>query len=58
MQTQKQKQLIGAIAVILLLTITTLALVNRWNFIVWVVLDLIVAGVANLLLKRLNRKPI
>lgn len=55
---QKQKQLIGAIAIILLLTITTLALVYRINFIVWVILDLIVAGVANLLLKRIGRTPI
>jgi hypothetical protein len=55
---QKQKQIIGAIAIILLIIITTLALVYRINFIVWVILDLIVAGVANLLLKRIGRTPI
>jgi hypothetical protein len=57
-KVQKQKQLIGAVAVVLLLVITIAAIAFRVNFIVWVILDLIVAGVANLLLRRVGRVPI
>jgi hypothetical protein len=40
------------------LVITVVAIALRVNFIVWVILDLIVAGVANLLLRRVGRVPI
>jgi hypothetical protein len=57
-KVQKQKRLIGIVAVVLLLVITVVAIALRVNFIVWVILDLIVAGVANLLLRRVGRVPI
>ncbi len=55
---KKQKQIIGAVAITLLIIITVLALVYRVNFVVWVILDLIVAGIANLLLRRIGRTPL
>lgn len=57
-KVKKQKQVIGAVAVVLLLIITVVAIAFRVDFIVWVILDLIVAGVANLLLRRVGRVPL
>ncbi|MCW3995731.1 MAG: hypothetical protein NWE98_06245 [Candidatus Bathyarchaeota archaeon] len=54
-KTRKRKQLIGAISVALLLAFTILAILGLISFVVWVVADLIVAAVANLLLRRLGR---
>jgi hypothetical protein len=55
---QRKKRLIGAIAVILLIIITVLAIAYALNFIVWAILDLIVAGIANLLLRRVSKEPL
>jgi hypothetical protein len=55
---QRQKRAIGIVAVILLLVITVLAILLHTNFIIWVLADLVVAGVANLLLKRVGRRPL
>jgi hypothetical protein len=57
-RVQKQKRVIGAVAVTLLLVVTVLALVFRINFIVWVLVDLAIAGIANLLLRRVGRVPL
>lgn len=55
---RKKKQTIGVIAIILLLTITALAIFLHFAFLVWVAADLIVAGIANLLLRRVGRTPL
>jgi len=57
-KVQKQKRSIGAVAVVLLLIVTILALVFKFNFIVWVLLDLAIFGVANLLLRRVGKVPL
>ncbi len=57
-KVQKQKRIIGAVAVVLLLIVTVLAIMYQINFIVWVIIDLIIAGVANLLLRRVGRVPL
>ena len=57
-KVRKQKRLIGIVAVALLLVVTVLAIVARLNFIVWVLIDLVIAGVANLLLRRVGRVPL
>jgi hypothetical protein len=54
---RRQKRAIGIVAVALLLIITVLAIFLHTNFLIWVLADLIVAGIANLLLKRLGRTP-
>ena len=54
---RQTKRAIGAIAVALLLIITVLAIYLHTNFLIWVLADLIVAGIANLLLKRVGRTP-
>ncbi len=53
-RNRTKKRIVGAIAVILLLIFTVLALLQIIDFLVWVILDLIVAGIANLLFRRLN----
>ena len=53
----RKKRIIGVIAVALLLVITALAIFLKVSFIVWVIADLVVAGVANLLLRRIGRTP-
>ncbi|XHH08306.1 MAG: hypothetical protein ACFCUE_12145 [Candidatus Bathyarchaeia archaeon] len=57
-KVQKQKRIIGVVAVVLLLVVTVLAIVFRVNFIVWVLVDLAIAGVANLLLRRVGKVPL
>jgi ribosomal protein L40E len=49
---RQRKRAIGIVAIVLLLVITVLAILLHTSFIVWVLADLIVAGVANLLLRR------
>jgi hypothetical protein len=55
---RQRKRTIGAIAIILLLTITVLAIFLHISYLVWVVADLAVAAVANLLLRRVGRMPL
>jgi len=57
-KVRKQKRLIGIVAVALLLVVTVLAIYYHINFIVWVLIDLVIAGVANLLLRRVGRVPL
>ena len=55
---RRRKRTIGAIAITLLLIITVLAIFLHISFLVWVVADLAVAAVANLLLRRVGRMPL
>ncbi len=54
----QRKRTIGIIAITLLLVITGLAILMHISFLVWVVADLVVAAVANLLLKRVGKTPL
>jgi hypothetical protein len=55
---RNQKRAIGAIAIALLLLFTVMALLGWISYIVWVLADLVVAAVANLLLRRVGRSPV
>jgi len=55
---RRNKRTIGVIAITLLLIITGLAIFLHISFLVWVVSDLVVAAVANLLLRRVGRTPL
>jgi hypothetical protein len=52
---RRRKRTIGIIAITLLLLFTVLAILQVISFIVWVLADLVVAGIANLLLRRVGR---
>ena len=52
---RQRKRTIGAIAIALLLLFTVLALAQVISLIVWVLADLAVAAIANLLLRRVGR---
>jgi hypothetical protein len=54
----QRKRTIGIIAITLLLVITGLAILFHISFLIWVVADLVVAAVANLLLRRVGRTPL
>ena len=54
-KVRKQKRIIGAIAITLLVIVTIIAIATQLGFIVWVLLDVVIAGVANLLLRRVGR---
>ena len=54
-KTRNKKRAIGAIAITLLLVFTVLAILGYISFIIWIVADLVVAGIANLLLRRVGR---
>jgi len=55
---RQRKRIVGAIAISLLLLFTVLAILGYIPFIVWVLLDLVVAGIANLLFRRIGRVTI
>ena len=55
---RRRKRTIGIIAITLLIIITVLAIFLHISFLVWVVADLVVAAVANLLLRRVGRMPL
>ena len=52
---RQRKRTIGIIAIALLLLFTVLALSGVFSLIVWVLADLAVALIANLLLRRVGR---
>jgi hypothetical protein len=52
---RQRKRTIGIIAIVLLLLFTVLAFVGIITFIEWIIADLVVALIANLLLKRVGR---
>ncbi len=52
---RQKKRIVGVIAIALLLLFTVLAILGYLSFIVWVLLDLVVAGIANLLFRRIGR---
>jgi hypothetical protein len=52
---RQRKRVIGIIAIAMLLLFTILAILQLISFIIWVFADLIVASIANLLLKRAGR---
>jgi hypothetical protein len=54
----RQKRSVGAVAISLLILFSVLAFVVEINWIVWLIADLIVAGIANLIFRRLNREPL
>ncbi len=51
----RRKRAIGAIAIALLLLFTILAIAGLISFILWIAADLVVALIANLLLRRIGR---
>ena len=55
---RRRKRMIGVVAIVLLLIITVLAIFLHISFLVWVVADLAVAAIANLLLRRVGRMPL
>ena len=54
----KKKRIVGIVAITLLILISALAFAGFIPFMIWIILDLIVAGVANLLLRRIGRRTL
>jgi hypothetical protein len=52
-ETRRKKRIIGIIAITLLLLLTVLAIAGKISLIVWIFGDLVVALIANLLLRRI-----
>jgi hypothetical protein len=57
-KTRQKKRTVGIVAIVLLLVFTVLALAQVIDWFVWVIADLIVAAVANLLLRKLGSRPL
>jgi hypothetical protein len=53
--TQTKKRIVGIVAIALLLLFTILAIVRALSVLEWIIADLIVAAVANLILKEIGR---
>jgi hypothetical protein len=54
-EIRRKKRMIGIIAIALLLLFTVLAIARVISFIAWIIGDLVVALIANLLLKKIGR---
>lgn len=54
-ELRRKKRTIGIIAIALILLFTVLAIAGDISFIAWIIADLVVALIANLLLKRIGR---
>jgi len=54
-ETRRKKRTIGIIAIALILLFTVLAITGIISFIAWIIGDLVVALIANLLLRRIGR---
>ncbi|MCL2691650.1 MAG: hypothetical protein FWE56_05290 [Candidatus Bathyarchaeota archaeon] len=57
-KAQKQKRVIGAVAITLMLIVAVLVMIFRLSFYVWILLDLVIFGVASLLLRRAGKVPL
>ncbi|MBT0158749.1 hypothetical protein G4O51_02060 [Candidatus Bathyarchaeota archaeon A05DMB-2] len=55
LSARRKKNAVGVAAIALLLVFTVLAFAGVLSFIEWIVADLIVAVVANLILRRIGR---
>jgi len=53
---RRKKRVVGAVAVALLLMFTVLAFIRIFSLIEWLLADLVVALVANLILRRVGRQ--
>jgi hypothetical protein len=53
---QRKKRIVGIAAIVLLLLLTVMALVRVLSVVEWIIADLIVAVVANLILKAIGRE--
>jgi hypothetical protein len=57
-KTRNKKRIVGAIAIALLVLFTILAILGYIPFLLWIIADLVVAAVANLLFRRIGRAPV
>jgi lysylphosphatidylglycerol synthetase-like protein (DUF2156 family) len=57
-KVQKQKKIIGVVSIILMLIVTVFAIMRVIDIIVWILLDLAIFAVANLLLRRVGKVPL
>lgn len=53
---QRKKRIVGIAAIALLLLLTVMALIGVLSIVEWIIADLIVAVVANLILKGIGRE--
>ncbi len=57
-EVRRKKRVVGAVAIALLLLFTVLAFLQLISFIEWIILDLVVGLIANLMLRRIGRVPL
>jgi hypothetical protein len=53
---RKKKNIVGVVAIALLLFFTALAIARVLSFVEWIIADLVVAVVANLILKTIGKQ--
>ncbi len=53
--TQRKKRIVGIVAIALLLIFTILAIIGVLSALEWIIADLIVAAIANLIFKAIGR---
>jgi hypothetical protein len=52
---RQRKRAVGIVAIVLLLVFTVLGILGYISFIIWVLADLVVAAIANLIFRRIGR---
>jgi hypothetical protein len=56
LELRRKKRIVGVVAIVLILAFTVLAFANVFSFFEWLIGDLAVALVANLVLRMLSRQ--
>jgi hypothetical protein len=54
----RQKRLVGIVSIVLITIFFILTFIGKIDFIVMLILDVIVWGIANLILRRIGRTPL
>jgi hypothetical protein len=57
-KASKQKKVVGAVAIALLVAFIFLGILRLLDTLTWVIAALVVAGIANLLFRRIGREPL
>ncbi len=57
-EIRRKKNIVGIVAIVLLLVITVVSIAFSLSFLVWILADVVVALVANIILRRIGRQQL
>jgi uncharacterized membrane protein len=57
-KAQKQKKIIGAISVILLIVVMIISVIYAISILIWIPIALVIFGVSKLLMRKIGKAPL